>query len=73
MTSNDLSYALAKQVPDMGRGFTVQTAYGDILVPPGVMADTLRGQLQRAMARQLAKQRAAECRQQRTASMGQPS
>ena len=25
-----LSYALAKQVPAMGRGFTISTSYGDI-------------------------------------------
>ncbi len=27
---NKLSYALAKQVPDMAHGFTIQTNYGDI-------------------------------------------
>lgn len=30
-----LSYALAKQVPDMVRGFTIATSYGDIAIPAG--------------------------------------
>lgn len=32
MASNadKLSYALAKQVPDMAHGFTIHTSYGDI-------------------------------------------
>lgn len=28
----ELSYALAKQVPDMERGFTIHTNYGDITI-----------------------------------------
>lgn len=32
MTPQDISYALAKQVPDMRRGFTIQTSYGDIQI-----------------------------------------
>ena len=27
-----ISYALAKQVPDMARGFTISTSYGDIQI-----------------------------------------
>ncbi|MDH6146090.1 MULTISPECIES: hypothetical protein [Paraburkholderia] len=27
---DDLSYALAKQVPDMERGFAISTRYGDL-------------------------------------------
>ena len=37
-----LSYAIAKQVPDMSRGFTIQTNYGDITVPSGWMADRIQ-------------------------------
>jgi len=29
---NRLSYALAKQVPAMARGFTISTSYGDIQI-----------------------------------------
>lgn len=29
----DLSYALAKKVPDMKRGFVIHTSYGDIAIP----------------------------------------
>lgn len=41
MEPNEISYALAKQVPDMRRGFTIQTSYGDLVIPPGPMADRL--------------------------------
>lgn len=30
MTHDDINYALVKQIPDMQRGFTIQTAYGDL-------------------------------------------
>lgn len=42
MQEQQLGYALAKQVPDMSRGFTIQTSYGDITVPPGWMADQIQ-------------------------------
>lgn len=32
MLTQELSYALAKQVPDMERGFTIQTNYGELIV-----------------------------------------
>ena len=46
-----LGYDLAKKVPDMAqRGFTIETAYGEIVVAPGPCADAIanvvRGHLQ---------------------------
>ena len=46
-----ISYDLAKKVPDMvQRGFTIETAYGEIVVAPGPCADAIanvvRGHLQ---------------------------
>ena len=41
MTPDQIAYALSKQVPDMQRGFTIQTAYGDLVIPPGCMAERL--------------------------------
>lgn len=35
----ELGYTLAKQVPAIGRGFVLQTVYGDIHVPAGRLAD----------------------------------
>ena len=35
-------YALAKQVPDMGRGFTISTNYGEISFASGPHADRIR-------------------------------
>lgn len=37
-----LQYALAKQVPDMARGFAIHTNYGDITIPPGWMAERIQ-------------------------------
>ena len=44
-----LQYALAKQVPDMARGFTIATNYGDITIPPGWMADRIRNHVERVL------------------------
>lgn len=41
MDEQDISYALAKQVPDMARGFTIQTSYGDLVIEPGLMAERI--------------------------------
>ena len=41
MTPDQIAYALSKQVPDMQRGFTIQTAYGDLVIPAGYMAERL--------------------------------
>lgn len=38
MNPQDINYALAKQVPDMARGFTIHTNCGDITIPPGWVA-----------------------------------
>ena len=44
-----LSYALAKQVPDMVRGFTIATGYGDIAIPAGWAADFITDQVRMAL------------------------
>lgn len=49
MTPDQIAYALAKQVPDMQRGFTIQTAYGDIVIPPGCMAERLAERVRSAL------------------------
>ena len=50
MGIDDITYALAKQVPDMeGRGFTIGTSYGDIAIPPGRVADTVARAVTRAL------------------------
>lgn len=44
-----LGYALAKQVPDMERGFTIATGYGDIVIPAGWAADFIADQVRMAL------------------------
>ncbi len=49
-----LSYALARQVPDMARGFSIHTAYGEIAVVPGPLADQLQALVRETTERELA-------------------
>ncbi len=50
MTEQDISYALSKQVPDMEtRGCIIGTAYGEIKIPPGRVADTVARAVTRAL------------------------
>ena len=49
-----LPYALAKQVPDMARGFSIHTSYGDIVVVPGPLADQIQALVRQATERELA-------------------
>ena len=57
-TELQLSYALAKQVPDMARGFSIHTSYGDIVVVPGPLADQIQALVRQAAERELAAFRA---------------
>ena len=50
-----LGYALAKQVPDMVRGFTIATGYGDIAIPAGWAADSIADQVRMALKAELLK------------------
>ena len=47
-----LSYALAKRVPDMARGFTISTGYGDIEVS-GPLARQIQALVRDALATEL--------------------
>lgn len=40
--NDDTHYALAKQVPDMARGFTLHTTYGDLQIEPEEAAAFIR-------------------------------
>lgn len=49
MNQQDIAYALAKQVPDMARGFTIRTNYGDIAIEAGWVASIVITHLERAL------------------------
>ena len=53
MQEQQLSYALAKQVPDLARGFSIATSYGDIVVAPGHHADAIAATVRRVLEVQL--------------------
>ena len=60
----NLSYSLAKQVPDMGRGFSISTGYGEIHFEPGLaanmVADSVRYALEKRLKNAIAARRRAE-------------
>ena len=49
MNQRDIEYALAKQVPDMARGFTINTSFGDLVIEPGWVAGIVITHLERAL------------------------
>ena len=49
-----LSYALSRQVPDMARGFTVHTTYGEIAVVAGPLAERIQAIVREALQNDLA-------------------
>lgn len=49
-----LTYALARQVPDMQRGFVIQTCYGEIPVISGHLADQIQALIRADLQRDLA-------------------
>ena len=53
MQEQQLGYALAKQVPDLARGFSIATSYGDIVVAPGHHADAIAATVRRVLEIQL--------------------
>ena len=53
MTPQDITYALAKQVPAMERGFTIGTSYGDIVIEAGWVASIVITHLERALRAEL--------------------
>ena len=54
MNQNNISYALAKQVPDMAaRGFSINTAYGELTIEPGWMAERIAQHVRRVLEAEL--------------------
>lgn len=49
-----LSYALSRQVPDMDRGFTLHTTYGEIAVAAGPLAERIQAIVREALQNELA-------------------
>ncbi|MBU1352123.1 MAG: hypothetical protein KKB95_09545 [Gammaproteobacteria bacterium] len=50
----ELSYAIAKKLPDMvQRGFTIETSYGELVIEPGRHADAIAATVRRSLEIQL--------------------
>ena len=48
-----LSYDLAKRVPDMERGFSISTNYGEIHFGPGMAANAIANTVRRVLEKRL--------------------
>jgi len=48
-----LSYDLAKRVPDMKRGFSISTSYGEIHFGPGLAANAVADTVRRVLEKRL--------------------
>lgn len=48
LSQDDVRYALSRSVPDMARGFAIQTSYGDLRISDGPLAARLQAILQNA-------------------------
>ena len=62
MNQQDIEYALAKQVPDMARGFTINTSYGDIVIEAGKLANIMARMLAIVLTGRLADERVVDGR-----------
>jgi hypothetical protein len=47
-------HALARHVPDMAHGFTIQTGYGQINIPPGPAAKRITALVEKMLRAELA-------------------
>lgn len=56
---DSLSYSLAKRVPDMARGFVIQTNYGDIGIDADIAAPIQKA-VEKALKRELRRAEKAE-------------
>ena len=60
MTPQEISYALTKQTVDMARrGVVIRTAYGELVVEPGPMANSIAQHVTKLLERELRKQERA--------------
>lgn len=50
----NVSYKLARHVPDMERGFTIQTSYGEILITNQRLARRIQALVRNALVTELA-------------------
>ena len=48
LSQGDIRYALNRSLPDMARGFTIQTSYGDLRIGDGPLAARMQTMLQDA-------------------------
>lgn len=56
MTHDQLTYALARHVPDLQqRAFTIQTTYGELDIPLGKLADGIANLVRKHYETELAK------------------
>lgn len=55
LTAHAIDHALNRHIPDMGRGFSIVTNYGELAIEPGSTAKRIAALLERALRADLAK------------------
>lgn len=58
LTPDAISYALSRHIPDMARGFTIATNYGELDVPCGPVAERITALVKQLLEKELRNQSA---------------
>ena len=54
LTPDSIQYALSRHIPDMERGFSIVTNYGEVIVPSGPVANRIKALVKRLLEQELA-------------------
>ena len=54
LTPDSIQYALSRHIPDMDRGFSIVTNYGEVIVPSGPVANRITALVKRLLEQELA-------------------
>ena len=53
LTPDSIRYALSRHIPDMERGFSITTHYGEVIVPCGPVAERITRLVRDLLAKEL--------------------
>ena len=54
LTPESIRHALSRHIPDMERGFSIVTNYGEVIVPSGPVANRIKALVKRLLEQELA-------------------
>ena len=53
LTPDSIQYALSRHIPDMERGFSIVTNYGEVVIPSGQVASVITRLVKRLLQQEL--------------------